>query len=219
MRLLIFMLTITMFSFWGCENSDVIAENEQLKKQVSELKTMTSRMRESDDKFIFLASRLSGIKGRIKTNMGDIEVKFFPEKAPLQCFNFITRAESGFYDNTQFHRIMKDFMIQGGDPFTKTNNKSSYGQGGPIVNIPHEFNNINHKRGILSTARQTDVNAGAGSQFFIMHADKSHLNGQYTAFGEVTKGMDIVDKIANLKVNKSNYPEKPVRISTIEVFR
>ena len=117
---------------------------------------MMSRMRQSDDKLMLLASKISGIKATISTNMGNIEIKFFPDKAPIQCFNFITRAECGYYDNTKFHRVIPGFMIQGGDPNTKTNNKSIYWQGGPIINVPNEFNDIKHKRGILSTARTSD---------------------------------------------------------------
>ena len=173
----------------------------------------------SDDKFMFLTSKIQGIKARIKTNMGDIELKFFPDKAPLHCYTFITRAEAGFYNNTKFHRVISGFMIQGGDPNTKTNNKDSYGSGGPMAMMPHEFNDTHHKRGILSTARTSDVNAGAGSQFFIMHADNPGLNNQYTVFGEVTKGLEVVDKIATSKKDNRDRPLKPVIIKTIEVYK
>lgn len=204
----------------GCgENGKLTEENNQLKQQVSELKSMMSRMRASDDKLMMLAAKMNGVKARIKTNMGAIELAFFPEKAPIQCFNFITRAESGYYDGTLFHRVINGFMIQGGDPLTKTDRVAQYGSGGPIVNVPNEFNDISHKRGILSTARVSDPNAGAGSQFFIMHKDNPGLDGKYTAFGRVTKGMEVVDKIAETPVNKKNLPLKPVRIVTIEVYR
>lgn len=218
MRKLIFVFIIMIF-IASCGQKDYKAENAQLRQEVTKLKSMMQKMRASDDKLNFLASKEKGVKARIKTTMGDIEVKFFPEQAPLQCFNFITRAESGFYDGTLFHRVIKGFMIQGGDPNTRGNDVASYGQGGPIVMIPHEFNGISHKRGILSTARVSDPNAGAGSQFFIMHKDNPGLDRQYTVFGEVTRGMDVVDKIASAKVNKRNLPLTPVRIKTIEVFR
>ena len=194
-------------------------ENTALKEQITELKTMMSRMRASDDKLMMLAAKMQGVKARILTNFGEIELAFFPEQAPIQCFNFISRAESGFYNGTLFHRVIKGFMIQGGDPITKTDQVELYGTGGPLVNVPNEFNNINHKRGILSTARRSDPNLGAGSQFFIMHRDNPGLDGKYTVFGKVSKGMDVVDKIASLPVNKKNLPLKPVRIKTIEVFR
>lgn len=203
----------------SCDTQKLKDENEQLKAQIKELKTTMSRMRTSDDKLLFLASKLKGIKARIVTNYGNIELKFFPEDAPLQCFSFITRSESGYYDGTLFHRVIKGFMIQGGDPITKTNQVEKYGTGGPIAMIPNEFNDIKHKRGILSTARTSDINAGAGSQFFIMHGDQPSLDHQYTAFGEVTKGMDVVDKIANSPTNKRDRPLKDVRVKTIQVYR
>ena len=109
-------------------------------------------------------------------------------------------------------------MIQGGDPNTKTSDKSSYGQGGPIAMIPHEFNEKSHKRGILSTARVGDVNVGAGSQFFIMHGDNPGLDRQYTVFGEVTKGMEVVDKIADLKT-ANQMAINPAKIITIQVYK
>jgi peptidyl-prolyl cis-trans isomerase B (cyclophilin B) len=215
-RLGTLLLLIFLFS---CEKqSDLAPENQKLKEEVSHLKSMVSKMRASDDKLMFLAGKLSGIKARLKTDYGDIEVKFFPEEAPIQCFNFITRAESGYYDNTLFHRVVKGFMIQGGDPNTKTGNKATYGQGGPLVMVPHEFNDISHKRGILSTARTSNVNMGAGSQFFIMHADNPQLDRQYTVFGEVSKGMDVVDKIANMKT-VNQMAVNPAKIKTIEVYK
>jgi len=216
-KLIMVLLSISLFA--GCSTKDTKAENTQLKQEVTKLKTMMQKMRASDDKLMFLSSKENGVKARIKTNMGNIEVKFFPEQAPLQCFNFITRAESGFYNGTLFHRVIKGFMIQGGDPNTKGSDVASYGQGGPIVMIPHEFNNISHKRGILSTARVSNQAAGAGSQFFIMHQDMPSLDHQYTAFGEVTKGMDVVDKIAATRVTKQDRPLVPVRIKTIDVYR
>ncbi len=203
----------------GCDTQKVSEENKTLKEENARLKVMMERMRASDDKLMFLAAKMDGVKARIKTNYGDIEMKFFPGKAPIQCFNFITRAESGFYDGTLFHRVIRGFMIQGGDPLTRGDDPSKYGTGGPLVNVPNEFNDIDHKRGIVSTARTANPNAGAGSQFFIMHADNPGLNGQYTAFGQVTKGMEVVDKIASLETNKRDRPLKPVRILTIEVYR
>ena len=153
--------------------------------------------------------------------MGDIEVKFFPEKAPLHVFAFVTRAEAGFYNGTQFHRVIPGFMIQGGDPKSRDNDPFDDGTGGPIAMLPHEFNDIKHVPGILSTARVPDVSVGAGSQFFIMHGTSPNLDGQYTAFGQVTKGMDVVDEIAKARTmqNPPNHPVKPIRIRKIEVYR
>ncbi len=117
-------------------------------------------------------------------------------------------------------------MIQGGDPKSKDKDPENDGTGGPVVNIPHEFNDTRHMRGILSMARTSDMSVGAGSQFFVMHASKPHLDGEYTAFGQVTGGMDVVDRIANARTyeNPKNpsmrtHPVKPVVIKTIEVYR
>jgi cyclophilin family peptidyl-prolyl cis-trans isomerase len=155
----------------------------------------------------------------IKTNHGDIEAEFYPEKAPIHVFNFVTRAESGFYDGTMFHRVIKGFMIQGGDPLSKDANPTNDGSGGPIASIPHEFNDIKHVKGILSMARTGDKRAGAGSQFFIMHAANPGLDGQYTVFGNVTAGLDVVDKIARTKTGAGDRPMKNAVIRMIEVFR
>ncbi len=219
MKFIKVLLPLFLVILFACEKpKDLAPENKKLKEEITKLKSMMSKMRASDDKLMFLAGKLTRIKAQISTDYGNIELKFFPEEAPIQCFNFITRAESGYYDNTLFHRVIPGFMIQGGDPNTKTANKRSYGQGGPIASIPHEFNQIEHKRGILSTARTNDVNAGAGSQFFIMHGDNSGLDRKYTVFGEVTKGMDVVDKIVVLKTIR-DIAINPAKVKTIQVYR
>ena len=219
MKLLKLTMPFFLIFLFACEKqNDLAPENKKLKEQVSRLESMISKMRSSDDKLIFLSNKLNGIKARIITDFGNIEVKFFPEVAPIQCFNFITRSESGYYDSTLFHRVVKGFMIQGGDPNTKTANKKSYGQGGPIALVPHEFSEKKHKRGILSTARTSNINMGAGSQFFIMHGDNFGLDNQYNVFGEVTSGMDVVDKIANLKT-ANQMAINPAKIKTIQVYK
>jgi peptidyl-prolyl cis-trans isomerase B (cyclophilin B) len=171
-----------------------------------------------------LAKKLQGITARIYTNYGEIAIAFKPDKAPLHCLMFITRAECGYYDNTQFHRVIKGFMIQGGDPNSKDKDPYNDGQGGPLVMIPHEFNEVHHGRGILSMARVGATEYGAGSQFFIMHGDNASLDHQYTVFGEVTQGMEVVDKIAEAPTQKTDqrlmdHPLKPVIIQRIAVFR
>jgi len=171
------------------------------------------------DRLSFLAQKIKGVKARIKTNHGNIEVEFYPEKAPIHCFNFITRAESGFYDGTVFHRVIPGFMIQGGDPLSKDANPNNDGSGGPVVSIPHEFNDIKHTPGILSMARVGDQRVGAGSQFFIMHKDYPSLNGQYTVFGKTIQGLDVVDKIVNLPRDKRDRPNEDAKILGIDVYR
>ena len=134
----------------------------------------------------------------IETNHGNISFNLLSELAPEHVRNFVKLANEGFYDGTLFHRVIPGFMIQGGDPTTKDpNRKSDWGMGGPGYTINAEFNSRSHLRGIVSMARATDPNS-AGSQFFIMHANNTGLDRQYTVFGEVTEGMDTVDKIAAL---------------------
>ena len=135
---------------------------------------------------------------KIETNHGNISFNLLPELAPEHVRNFVKLASDGFYDGTLFHRVIPGFMIQGGDPNTKDpNRKSEWGMGGPGYTINAEFNSRSHLRGIVSMARSTDPNS-AGSQFFIMHANNTGLDHQYSVFGEVTEGMDTVDKIAAL---------------------
>ena len=134
----------------------------------------------------------------IETNHGSISFNLLPDLAPEHVRNFVKLAKEGFYDGTLFHRVIPGFMIQGGDPNTKDPNmKSQWGMGGPGYTIKAEFNSRSHLRGIVSMARAMDPDS-AGSQFFIMHKDSTFLDNEYTVFGEVTEGMDVVDKIAEL---------------------
>ncbi|NOX88493.1 MAG: hypothetical protein GXO77_05665, partial [Calditrichaeota bacterium] len=170
----------------SCKDKKLIEENQQLKEQVSELKLKLLQYEQLAQNIRFLIDEMKDVKARIVTNYGSIDLKFFPEKAPITCFNFIVRAESGYYDNILFHRVIKGFMIQGGDPNTRTKNINSYGLGGPLVNIPHEFNDLKHERGVIAMARPGNVALGAGSQFYITQAPAYHLDNQYTIFGKVT---------------------------------
>jgi peptidyl-prolyl cis-trans isomerase B (cyclophilin B) len=148
----------------------------------------------------------------IETKFGDIEIRFFPGDAPKHVENFLTLAKSGFYDGTIFHRVIPGFMIQGGDPNTKGTDKSLYGTGGPDHRVPAEFNKRPHKRGILSMARSQDPDS-AGSQFFIVVQDSNFLDGQYTVFGEVVKGMDIADKIVSQKRDGRDNPLERIQMN------
>ena len=130
----------------------------------------------------------------METNRGTMKLKLFPDVAPRHCRNFKKLANSGFYDGTAFHRIIPGFMIQGGDINSRDNDPKNDGQGGPGWKVDAEFNNISHKRGILSMARSRDKNS-AGSQFFICVADAPHLDGAYTAFGEVIEKVHVADHI------------------------
>ena len=127
---------------------------------------------------------------------GTVKIRFYDDVAPKTVENFKKLARQGFYDGTAFHRVVPGFMIQGGDPNTKSGNPDTWGMGGPGYGIKAEFNDKPHKRGVASMARSANPDS-AGSQFFICLADASFLNRQYTAFGEVIEGMDVVDKIAH----------------------
>ena len=145
----------------------------------------------------------------IETNFGNIVIQLYPDVAPGHVENFVKLAQDGFYDGTTFHRVIPDFMIQGGDPNSKDEDRSNDGQGGPGFTINAEFSDVPHKRGILSMARAQDPNS-AGSQFFIVVKDSNFLDGQYTVFGEVIEGMDVADKIVNVERDGMDNPLEKV---------
>src|SRR5262249_45332719 len=154
----------------------------------------------------------------IKTNEGEMVVQFWTDAAPNTIENFKKLARQGFYDGTVFHRIVKGFMIQGGDPNSKdAARENSYGQGGPGYKIKAEFNNHSHDRGVISMARGPDPDS-AGSQFFICLAPVRRLDGQYTTFGKLIKGDDVLDKIGNTPVTNNGMGEmsKPTKRIVIE---
>ena len=152
----------------------------------------------------------------IETTEGSMKIEFFPDKAPVHVKNFLKLAEEGFYDGTVFHRVIDGFMIQGGCP-------RGDGTGDPGYKIDAEFNDVHHERGIVSMARSQDPNS-AGSQFFICHGDAGFLDGQYTAFGRLVEGDEILDRIATAKVvagsgGEKSKPEAPVKVQKITVAR
>ncbi len=152
-------------------------------------------------------------------NGGVIKAELYPEIAPNTVANFVTLVQSGFYDGLIFHRVIPGFMIQGGDP-------QGTGMGGPGYSIKGEFarngfrqNNLRHTRGVLSMARSMMPNS-AGSQFFIMHADAPHLDGDYAAFGKVTEGLDVVDAIAATPTGFQDRPvtDQKIKAATVDTF-
>ena len=152
----------------------------------------------------------------IETNFGKISFNLLPELAPETVRNFEKLAKDGFYDGTLFHRVIPGFMIQGGDPNTKTDNKGSWGMGGPGYTVKAEFNSRSHLRGIVSMARAQDPDS-AGSQFFIVTSDSTFLDRQYTVFGEVTEGMDVADKIVNLERDGNDCPLEKAQMVRVTV--
>ena len=157
----------------------------------------------------------------IKTSEGDMVVQFWNDAAPNTIENFKKLARSNFYDGTIFHRIVKGFMIQGGDPNSKDPGKeTSYGEGGPGYKIKAEFNDHSHERGVISMARSSDPDS-AGSQFFICLAPVPRLDHQYTTFGKLIKGDDLLEKIGETPVTRSSTGEmsKPTKRIVIESIK
>ena len=154
----------------------------------------------------------------IETKFGKIEMELFADKAPGHVKNFKDLAKKGFYDGTIFHRVIPGFMIQGGDPNTKSDDRATHGMGGPGYSIQAEFNDTVHKRGILSMARSQDPNS-AGSQFFIVVKKSSFLDGKYTAFGKVLSGMAVADQIVNAPRDKRDNPDERIEMKVKVVNR
>lgn len=153
----------------------------------------------------------------IKTSAGEMVAEFWPDVAPKTVENFKTLAKKGFYDGTCFHRVIKNFMIQGGDPLTKDNSQeAAWGTGGPGYTVKAEFNDKSHIRGVLSMARSSDPDS-AGSQFFICHGDASFLDHKYTAFGKLIKGDDVLEKIATTPTHPQDRPNTRQEIISIKI--
>jgi peptidyl-prolyl cis-trans isomerase B (cyclophilin B) len=154
----------------------------------------------------------------LKTKFGEMEIVLFPDLAPKHVESFLKLTKSGFYNGTIFHRILPGFMIQGGDPLTKDPaNRNKYGTGGPGYTVPAEFSKVAHEKGILSAARTQDPNS-AGSQFFIMVEKSPHLDGQYTVFGEVVKGVEVAETIVSQPRDLKDNPVERIEM-TIEVIK
>ncbi len=158
----------------------------------------------------------------LKTSDGEIVIEFWPEVAPRTVANFKKLAREGFYDGTNFHRIIKGFMIQGGDPLTKDPAKEAlWGQGGPSTTVPDEFSNRPHVRGVISMAN-TGVPNSAGSQFFICLGTVSRLDHKFTAFGKVIKGLDVLDRIGDTPVTRApggelSKPKLVVKLESVKI--
>lgn len=158
------------------------------------------------------SKKMTETKAIIETKFGNITLKFFPDVAPGHVKNFLDLAKNGTYDNTVFHRVIPGFMIQGGDPTSKDPAKRrAYGTGGPGYTIKAEFNSKPHKRGTLSMARSQSPDS-AGSQFFICVKDSNFLDRQYTAFGEVESGIEVVDKIVSQPKDSNDNPNERIEM-------
>jgi peptidyl-prolyl cis-trans isomerase B (cyclophilin B) len=153
----------------------------------------------------------------ITTTEGTMVAEFWPDVAPKHVANFKKLAKSGFYDGTAFHRVIRGFMIQGGDPLTKDDSKQDmWGTGGPGWKVDAEFNKKTHDRGVLSMARSSDPNS-AGSQFFICHDNAKFLDGKYTAFGKLIKGDDVLEKINSTKTVPQDRPATKIVMTNVKI--
>ena len=179
----------------------LIATNSQAFSEKSRSKTFNKQEIE----------RMKQTTAVIETTFGKITLKFFPDVAPKHVNSFIELASEGFFDGTTFHRVVPGFVIQGGDPNSKSNDRSKHGTGGPGYTLKAEFSKLPHKRGTVSMARSADPNS-AGSQFFICVADTPFLDGQYTVFGEVIDGMNVVDEIVAQPRDSRDNPNERVEI-------
>ncbi len=152
----------------------------------------------------------------LHTTAGEIDIRFYPDVAPNHVKNFLDLANKGFYNGTKFHRVIPGFMVQGGDPNTISGSPNTWGTGGSDSHVKAEFSAVSHKRGIVSMARAQDPDS-ASSQFFIVVADSTFLDRQYSVFGQVTKGMDIADKIVSAPRGSQDRPNEPVSITKIVI--
>ena len=195
---------------------------EELSKENTNMNTDTNSKQntlQATYEKLSLEDLLSQYNGAIiKTNLGDIKIRFYNQESPLTVNNFLNLAKNGFYNNTKFHRVIADFMIQGGDPNSKDDDWSNDGMGGPGYKFADEINTHKLVKGSLAMA-----NSGKntnGSQFFIVTKDATPwLDGKHTNFGKVIEGMDIVVKIEAVKVNENDHPLKDVTIKSIELIK
>ena len=152
----------------------------------------------------------------ISTKFGDMVLEFYPTLAEKHVDSFIAHARNGYFNGTTFHRVIPGFVIQGGDPNSKSEDRSAHGTGGPGYTINAEFSETPHDRGVLSMARSQDPNS-AGSQFFIVVKDSHFLDGQYTAFGRVISGMDVADKIVDSPRDPRDNPNDRIEMKSVKI--
>jgi peptidyl-prolyl cis-trans isomerase B (cyclophilin B) len=152
----------------------------------------------------------------LHTSKGDFTIQFYPSEAPQTRRNFLSLAKTGFYDETKFHRVIKDVLIQGGDPYTQRNDVSRYGTGDPGYFIKDEIHDVPMKRGVVAMAHKGEKNT-AGSQFFILASDRPDLEGKFTIFGFVSQGMEVVDIISKVPTVEKDRPLSPVVLKSIDL--
>lgn len=179
-------------------------------------KTITGEETASEEKATMEEAKDTEEVAVIETRFGNIVLEFFPDVAPKHVANFKKLASEGFYNGSTFHRVIPGFVIQGGDPNSKDDDRSNDGMGGPGYTINAEFNSRKHLRGTLSMARSADPNS-AGSQFFICVKRQPSLDGKYTVFGQVIEGMNVVDKIVSVKRDQRDNPIDPIPMEKVYI--
>ena len=215
----LFLSILILLSGCGISNDNLIINEKNAKTQEIQQsnKTNNNQMKENNSTLLDLAQEYSS--AIIKTNLGDIKVKFYNDVSPLTVNNFLNLAKDGFYDNTRFHRVINDFMIQGGDPNSKDlSKKNLWGTGDPGYKFADEFNNEKLIRGSLAMANSgPDTN---GSQFFIVTAEATPwLDGKHTNFGEIIAGMDVVEKIEAIETDVKDCPLEDIIVESIELLK
>ena len=221
--------TLSFFAFvCGDNKTDTNTQNQTQNQQQTQTQQQNTQTQNTQKKTDSMTTKTDSTDSKstdesnivvLKTSMGDIEIELFEKEAPKHVANFKKLVNSGFYEGTTFHRVIPGFMIQGGDPNSKDNDRSNDGQGGPGYTVPAEIN-AKHVKGSLAGARMGDqVNPkreSSGSQFYIVTGEASHLDGQYTVYGKVIKGLDIALKIENVKRDAMDNPIDKVTIKKVE---
>lgn len=200
------LLTGLAFSLTACSTTRTTSKEQTMKSEAfytgPELDALTS----NPNKLV-----------KMETKQGTIKLQLFDKIAPKHVANMLKLVQEGFYNGTTFHRVIPGFMIQGGDPNSKDDDLSNDGYGDPkLTRIPAEFSKLKHERGILSAARTQDPNS-ATTQFFLMHQKSTHLDGQYSIYGQVVEGIDVVDKIVNLPKIQGDNPGKAAEIIRVTI--
>ena len=224
MKKFIFLIILTL-TLTACSNSQLSYDKSSASKTMdnSNEADITDNIAKTKDDIMSSQKTLENLTEQfsgaiIKTNFGDITVKFYAKESPITVNNFLNLAKEGFYNGTKFHRVMKDFMIQGGDPNSKDDDWSNDGRGGPGYQFQDEFNQHKLVKGSLAMANAgPDTN---GSQFFIVTVESTPwLDGKHTNFGYVTGGLDVVEKIEKVNVNENDHPTEDVVINSIELVK
>ena len=208
---IVLVLLLGLGFFYVIQTTNQEQTEDIIETEVEEEIEVVEVEKQEDNKNQMQSNSMNNPKAIIETKYGNIVIELLPDVAPKHVEGFIKLSKDGFYDGTTFHRVIPGFMIQGGDPNSKDNDRSNDGMGGPGYTINAEFSEISHKRGILSMARSNDPNS-AGSQFFIVVKDSDFLDRQYTVFGRVIEGMDVADKIVSVEKDGNDNPLEKVEM-------